>query len=228
MILSHRHKFIFIKTKKTAGTSIEIALSGICGDDDIITRISPEDEVKRRGLGFRGPQNDVVRGARLFHNHIPAANIRALVDTEIWNTYFKFCFERNPWDKVVSLYFWKHQAEPRPTLSEFIRSGKVGLVSGFPRYTIDGKIAVDRVCMYEDLGPELARIREELNLPQIPVLPRAKSRFRDDRRPYYEILSPADKAEIARIFAWEIAQFKYECAGLPASSDRAGERCASR
>src|SRR5258706_13533067 len=57
MIISHVYKFIFIKTNKTAGTSIEIALSRFCGDDDVITPISQEDEAIRRSLGYRGPQN---------------------------------------------------------------------------------------------------------------------------------------------------------------------------
>jgi len=60
MIISHRHRFIFIKLRKTAGTSMEIALSGICGDQDVITPISEEDEKVRREMGFRGPQNTLI------------------------------------------------------------------------------------------------------------------------------------------------------------------------
>lgn len=43
MIVCHEHKFIFIKTRKTAGTSAEIALSQHCGTRDIITPMAPED-----------------------------------------------------------------------------------------------------------------------------------------------------------------------------------------
>ena len=36
MIISHKYKFIFIKTRKTAGTTIEYNLSKYLGNDDII------------------------------------------------------------------------------------------------------------------------------------------------------------------------------------------------
>jgi len=60
MILSHEHKFIFIKTQKVGGTSLEIALANYCRPDDIITGISPKDEQNRRDLGFQGKQNDLL------------------------------------------------------------------------------------------------------------------------------------------------------------------------
>jgi len=37
MIISHRHRYIFIKTRKTAGASVELALVQSCGPDDIMT-----------------------------------------------------------------------------------------------------------------------------------------------------------------------------------------------
>ncbi|HXC55866.1 MAG TPA: hypothetical protein VNU97_11275 [Rhizomicrobium sp.] len=51
MILSHRHKFVFIKGMKVAGTSVEMALALLCGPDDIVTPISPIDERERLRLG---------------------------------------------------------------------------------------------------------------------------------------------------------------------------------
>lgn len=48
MIISHKYKFIFLKTKKTAGTSFEIALSRYLGEDDVVTPISPECEALRQ------------------------------------------------------------------------------------------------------------------------------------------------------------------------------------
>jgi hypothetical protein len=41
MILSHDRRLIFIKTQKTAGSSLELSLSQICGPTDIITPLMP-------------------------------------------------------------------------------------------------------------------------------------------------------------------------------------------
>lgn len=57
MIYSRLHNFLFIKGRKVAGTSVEVALSKICGPDDIITPMMPVDERERLKLGYRYAQN---------------------------------------------------------------------------------------------------------------------------------------------------------------------------
>ena len=57
MIISHKHKFIFIKTFKVSGTSMEIALSRYIGNEDILTPLNLEDEIKRYKKTGVLPQN---------------------------------------------------------------------------------------------------------------------------------------------------------------------------
>lgn len=209
MILSHRHRFIFVKTHKTAGTSIELMLSAICGDEDVITPVADEDEELRRSLGLRGPQNTHVEGVLRYYNHMSARVIRAAAGAQVWGSYFKFCFERNPWDKLISSYYWEFQQEPRPSIAEFLRSNKARTASSFGLYTIDGAVAVDRICRYENLAAELGELRARLQLPALPELPRAKSRFRADRRHYSELFSAEDRELAGEVFAREIALLGY-------------------
>ena len=47
MIISKANKFVFIKGRKVAGTSVEVGLSTLCTSDDILTPITPIDELLR-------------------------------------------------------------------------------------------------------------------------------------------------------------------------------------
>ena len=49
--------YLFVKTKKTASTSIEILLSELSGDKDIVTPLTKVDEVKRFSLTGKKPTN---------------------------------------------------------------------------------------------------------------------------------------------------------------------------
>ena len=228
MIISHKYKFIFLKTNKTAGTSIEIALSKHCAASDIITPISKEDEVMRSDLGYPGSQNfmssfsdysikDIAKFVRYrkrkidYYNHISALEVKAKIGYEIWNSYYKFCFERNPWDRIISHYYWHYKTEPRPEISDYIVSGNPIILKnrGLNLYTIDGSIAVDKVCRFENINQELEEIRVKLGIPEKLVLPRAKSKFRKDRRNYRDILSNIDEVNITRLFKDEIDLLNY-------------------
>jgi len=229
MIISHKYKFIFLKTNKTAGTSVEIALSKFCGANGIITPVTREDEKIRRQLGYPGPQNClapitdyglidwirlIVKAKRklTYYNHISAVEVKELIGEQIWNNYFKFCIERNPWDRFVSFYYWCNQSEPRPPISDFLNS-QVPLIlkrRGFEVYTINGKIAVDRVCFFENLKDDLEEVRVRLGLPEELELPRAKSSYRKDRRSYREVLNANQRDLIKKLFNQEISYFGYE------------------
>ncbi|MEL4893927.1 sulfotransferase family 2 domain-containing protein [Crocosphaera sp. Alani8] len=228
MIISHKNKFIFIKTEKTAGTSIEIALSKYCGPDDVITPIIPEDELIRKKLNYRGPQNykipltkysmsDFVQAIqdreRLeFYNHASASYIMKYVDQKIWNSYFKFCFERNPWDKVVSYYYFitTRQGKSQLSITDFVHSISIEKIKGFKLYTRSSDIVVDKVFKYEYLDESLKEIKERIGLQGVPNLPNAKGGYRKDKRSYKDILSEKDKERIAKVFAKEISYFDYQ------------------
>ncbi len=223
MILSHKYRFIFLKTRKTAGTSIEISLSRYCGRRDVLTPLWCEDEALRRDLGLR-PQNygpslreyslrDLLRlllkgrpkaGLR-FYNHMTAREIRQLVGERTWGSYFKFCFERDPWDKVLSQFHFDNQG--RPDFDHFVRHAD--LWSDFESYTIDGKLAVDFLGRYENLVADLQAVCRQLGIPFDAWLPRAKGHYRQDRRPVEEVYTRSQAAIVSERFAREIALLGY-------------------
>jgi len=209
---------------------VEIALSRLCGPDDVITQISEEDEALRSELGFRGPQNlgipaqhqsahDRVLAALLrkppaFYNHAPASFVRRNVDPEIWRTYFKFCFERNPYDKAISRYFWstRDTSEPRP-IAHFLGQAKRRQLSNWQVYTIRDEIAVDFVGRFEHLQEDLAAALGQIGLEVEMPLPRAKTRYRRDKRHYSQVLDSASRALVERVCARELEAFGYPWEG---------------
>ena len=96
MIISHRKKFIFIHNYKVAGTSMRKALKPYNNHDFI--RSSGSDKIK---LLF-GTYPKVYAGQ--FPGHIKGPELKAQMPKEIFDTYYKFGFVRNPWDWQVSLY----------------------------------------------------------------------------------------------------------------------------
>jgi hypothetical protein len=218
-----------LKTNKTAGTSVEIALSEFCGDRDVITPISPQDEKIRTQLGHTGPQHflapisdyrviDIARlmykgqRKRKFYNHISAKEVRRIIGEETWSSYFKFCFERNPWERVISLYFHIHHSGPRPSLSNFVNSDAPLILKhrGYELYTIDDEVVVDKVCRFEQIDDELVDVAKIVNLPHELKLPQAKTQYRRDKRSSRELLTPSDRDRIGHLFEDEINMFGYE------------------
>jgi hypothetical protein len=227
MIISHKYKFIFIKTAKTAGTSIEVFLSKLCGPKDIVTPIGPpvEEHQPRNYEGFINPIPEILeRPGKLFsalrrsitsrekfYNHMPAVEIRNRVPTNVWNNYFKFCVERNPWDKLLSHYHMHAAREAGSlTLDQYLARGRFPI--NYFRYTDRSgtKIIVDRVVRYENLAAQLSEIFSQLQIPFDGTLGvAAKSEYRTDRRPYQETFNQEQRKIVAEAFAKEIELHGY-------------------
>ena len=231
MIVCHRYRFIFIKTRKTAGTSMEIALSRYCDKGDIVTPIAPVDEVTRRKMGYQGPVNYgipfrsyslshwkkwLLKGERKkrFHNHTPGPRVRELLSPEIWNTYHKFCFERNPWDKLVSAYFWEKSRSDGLRWEEFINDpGRWRIYREFRSYADERGPILDFVGKYETITDDLAAVAGRLGLPDFPELPTAKSSQRENTYSYTTFYTREQKELVEREFADEIRLLGYRFEG---------------
>lgn len=226
MILSHKYKFIFIKTLKTAGTSIEIFLSDCCGEEDVVTPIWPHVDPHRarnhqgvwnplpeliQGVpqGRRGTVRDLL-GRNRFYNHIPASVARHRIPRRIWDSYFKFCVERNPWDKTLSHYHMLNDRHDGTiAFDDYIDNGDFCI--NLPIYTdAQGDLLVDKVVKYESLTDELGVIFADLGIPFDGSLGvRAKSEHRKDRRPYQEVFSDTHRDAVEAAFADEIELHGY-------------------
>jgi hypothetical protein len=91
---------------KCAGSSIELSLLKNCNSEALCTGGTPEEEemgYSHRNNIFKESGKDVYR----FHSHTwPSLFFERIKDTNRWNQYKKITVVRNPWDTVVSWYWW--------------------------------------------------------------------------------------------------------------------------
>lgn len=205
MIASRAHRFVFIKTRKTAGTSIEIALSRHCGPDDLVTRISADDEELRAAAGGVGPQNDDTDPSS--YAHMGARRVIEVIGRETWDDYFTFAVERNPFDVVASSFRYSARKPTfTKTFAEFVRTPRrlVRLALNERLYRLGGNVIVDVVYRYEELPDAVADISSRLGLDL--DLPHAKQ----GTGPHYrELYGPGDAEIVAERFARTIREFGY-------------------
>lgn len=155
MIISHRHRFIFLHNRKAAGSSVTVALARYLGPDDIMigcvedcraNGVSPPRRMVREALRYPNPKAAIAhlpKGA--FWKFVSASNkarYKKLIGPtpahakaidlqnafgREWKDYTKFCVVRNPWTKTVSDYFWRtKKLQKPPSFREYVTA----LVSG--------------------------------------------------------------------------------------------------
>lgn len=230
MLVCHEHRFIYIQTHKTASTSTAITLSQFCGPMDVIPKLDEEGESIRCKKGIY-PRNYLAslqdytasdflnvlikrgqrRFKRKFRPHMPANEIRPLVGEGIWKSYFKFTFDRNPWDRQVSHYYFNtRKMGIRPKFEDWVQTTKRARLGNFEQYAIDGEVVVDYIGKYENLEADIVKVLAKIGIKNKIELPKAKSNYRNSQQNYKEYYTDETRDLVRDWYSDEIKTLSYE------------------
>jgi hypothetical protein len=188
MLVSRQQKFLFVHIPKSAGSSVTAALKPVSD--------RPQDELVNRllaGVGINvnwfGPQS-WKRGRK----HSTASQIQCMYSKEVFDSYYKFAFVRNPWALMVSYYHYikandkHHRSQKINNLDNFesylyyeIKRNKINQ-SRFVtnRY---GDVIVDFVGRFENLTEDFGKVCHHLGLDT--EIPHLNTSVHHDYRDYY-------------------------------------------
>lgn len=209
MILSYKNNFIFFKTHKTAGTSLQAAFSSICGPDDIILGT-----MMLNGVLI---DNDIPPGQNLdkFPNSLAPKRYTELSQHLNVSNFFSFGFVRNPYDLVVSRYHW-----------DATKFGRESPIEGFKAWTkhyvqerayadlqhsflgTEDSILVDFVGRYENLIEDYKKIEKFIDC-KLPDLTFEHSGYRDKNVHYSTYYDEETTKLIYNFFKLDFKLFNY-------------------
>ncbi len=204
MLVSHDYKFIYIKPKKVAGSSIQAYLARYC----------------ENGINYdRDPKS-----------HMKASKVKEIVGDEIWNSYLKITSVRNPWDKTVSLYHWRRRKRPfyihlrrilrgwpwhsparRYDFPEFVKvmyqNGTLNEDKAITR--IEDKLPDYYFIRFEHMHDDLEKLCEKLGVTYNPDdMPQKKVGHRKDKG-YEQYFNDETKEYVRLAYEEEIERFGY-------------------
>ena len=225
MIVSHHYRYIYIKTAKTAGTSIVTYLADQCVDGDLVTPLGKKDREEAAAAGYTTPHGirTMLGNARFWLWQQPSAwagkpvskkNLKAedasrFVGQKTWDSYYKFCFERNPYDKAVSLYYFHGRLfKQKMDINEYIINANDRKLSNWYMYTINNEVAVDHIYRFENLESEMAAISQKFGL-SLASLPRAKTSTNTKKEHYSKLINREARLRIEHACANEIEYMQY-------------------
>ena len=201
MIISHKHKFIFIHTNKCAGTSIEVSLTSICGSDDIIGPVTLENLPP----DYKHPEN---YDKNKFEDTMSAEGIKSNIPLEYWEEYTKFSVVRNPWDRMISAWFWQTRNDSRD-LSIFLSQPALSPISMSEQLTVNDSICTDFLIRYENLNDDYKKVCKLLKISPVK-LPYAKSGYKPKDAHYTKYYDGYTKNIIETKFKDDINNFGYK------------------
>jgi len=200
-----------MKTRKTAGSSIQKALIPFCGPDDIIT---PDAESLETASNID----------KFFtsHPHPPIKDVKQFVGDDVWNSFFKFAIVRNPWSLVVSRYHWNKRGNDCSVddFKVFLKKYCSDEAYWGPAHfyvndlqqnytTINGKVELDYIAKIESLADDFKVICSTLGISNID-LPRSKSSYKPkDFNHYSEYYDDKQVELVKKYFYDDIREFEY-------------------
>ena len=138
-----------------------------------------------------------------------------------FETYFKFGFVRNPWDRVVSLYERKEKGQLRDKMTfeqfvDWIQYSSATCIHSSPqRYQLDwfvdpnGAVIADFIGKFERLDEDWEFVAKKLGISE--TLPHRRPNPRE--RHYTEYYNTRTRDLIATKFRIDIEHFGYEFGG---------------
>ncbi len=211
MLISEQYRFVFIHIYKTAGTSIQQALTPYVANyyDKVINRVLKcLDKNAKRFHNYYRPQP--------FPVHITAEQLVAQIGREEFDSYFSFSVVRNPWDRMVSMYKFILGNRLHPSYGVVKRLGNFDAYvewkcSHQPMLQTDfvcskeGELLVDYVGKYENLNADFQFICSRIGIAA------TLSKFNvSNTRPYQDFYSDESKELVKQYFAPDIEMFDYE------------------
>lgn len=170
MILSHKLKCIFFAIPKTATHAIRNGIRPHLEEGD-------EEQV---GLFVQKRYSETAI-AQIGHGHITCQQLKASVGDEIWNSYFKFSFVRNPYDRFVSYCAFMQRNNPdfkeRPQnymYHALMNKKSLKHILFRPQSEFvcdpDDKSMVDYIGRYESLQASYDEVCLRLNISKSPLI----------------------------------------------------------
>ncbi len=228
LLISHRYRFIFLKTEKTASTSLFEALAAVAAERDPLHRADVK--VKRSLLREHGTlQNTSFVGgcgairrwfprASGLHVHALAPDVRDFIGSELFAQYTVITSERNPFDRQVSLFNHRRQRKGADALGEFsncmvspaYNSLHYNRLRNWEIYAIRDQVCADVIIRFEHLQDDfrelLAKLGIDAEKSRLPHLRHGQRPKADYRRHYTD----AARRAVASWYRREIAHFGYK------------------
>lgn len=217
-MISHKYQCIFIEVPKTGSSSIR----KIIGEP-----LRPHAGIAEIRLHL---QHYMPTSHRSLATKLLSAiyfcfpdKIKKQRGERMFNTYFKFGFVRNPWDRIVSLYLRREGIQKRKsiTFDEFIAEAthsSTTCINSLPYRSqrdwlcdSSGTLLVDYVGRFENLSADWRIIAQKINAPTHLSHERQNT---DIKRPHYtSFYSQKTKQIVADRFRHDIEAFGYSFDG---------------